>query len=54
MFQTELVCGIICNYSWENPLLEVLDRFQTELVCGIICNISTIQRLFAALTLQTI
>ena len=37
MFQTELVCGIICNILVGYTANEV-KRFQTELVCGIICN----------------
>ena len=37
MFQTELVCGIICNLAGL-ALISRPKMFQTELVCGIICN----------------
>ena len=36
-FQTELVCGIICNARLGIAGLFSY-MFQTELVCGIICN----------------
>ena len=40
-FQTELVCGIICNPQVIENIL-AYRTFQTELVCGIICNLSNL------------
>ena len=37
LFQTELICGIICNKD-NIPYQAYVDKFQTELICGIICN----------------